>query len=145
MSIQKIVQRLRPYWHAVPPLGDFEAIDTLESRLGSRLPADYKMFLQWFSNGGEASLPGGYLLLFPVGELLERQASYEIDRIRPNLLLFGLEGDDVFAFDLQTSRATADYPVVRLSVSSRDPNEIEQVAPSFAGFLQNRLSRSAGS
>ena len=140
MTIQKVIQRLRPYWHALPRLDGFEAIDALEEHLGLRLPADYKMFLQWFSDGGEADLPGGYLLLFPAGELLERQATYEVDRIRPGLLVFGLEGDDVFAFDLQTRRGTADYAVARLSVSSRDAAEVEEIAPNFAAFLQARLA-----
>ena len=138
MSIQRTIERLKPFWHRITPLEGFEAIDEIESRVGYPLPADLKHFYQWFSNGGEGQLPGGYLQMFPAEEILGIQRQYRVREIG-KALLFATDGDEGFAFDLTRGAASARYPVIQFSLASMDPEEVELVAEDFDSFLSSRL------
>lgn len=133
MSIQTTIKALSGGWFGSQRVEAVDAFDAIESQLGSVLPADYKFFMMW-SNGGEADLPGGYLAIFPIQEIMSRQ----VDELK-GLFVFGSEGDHVFAFDLRSRKASADYPVVEFSLASRDEDEIEVVAVGFNAFLRSRM------
>jgi hypothetical protein len=138
MSIQETIGRLRPLWHARAPLDSFAAIDAIERAYRCRLPADYKYFLQWFSDGGEGRLPRGDLALYRAEDLLRIQELYDV-RAMGELLVFASDGDEAFAFDLTRRRDTSRYPVVTYSFAARDPSTLEDVGEDFRSFLEGRL------
>lgn len=89
--------------------------------------------MMW-SDGGEADFPEGYVALYSLGELLTQQVPEMAD-----FVVFGTEGDHVFAFDTRAKRITADYEVVEFSLASRDVDEVEVVARDFEGFLRSKM------
>lgn len=138
MNVRAATKKLEPLWHANAPVEGFGELDRIEARAGCALPADFKWFLQWFSNGGEGELPGGSLSLFPVEDLATpgRNVSSALGRLLP----FGSDGgDDLFAFDLDRHAASATYPVVRFPANATDPDEVETVGEDFASFLESWL------
>lgn len=140
MTLHQLLPRMTPYWSVNKPGECFDEIEMVESHLGSPLPADYKYFLQWFSNGGEGGLPGGYLLLFRIEEVIVRQRDYQIATASPGHLAIGLEGDHIFCFRVSERRSTADYRVVEIPLSCLDdPEEVVVVGENFADFLSRRL------
>jgi hypothetical protein len=50
--------------------------------------ADYVDFMLT-SNGGEGLIGGSYVVLWPIEDLLERNADYRAAEFAPGLLLFG--------------------------------------------------------
>lgn len=127
---------IRPCWFGNPPVEGFAEIDVIEAYMGLNLPANYKYFLQFFSNGGEGDFPKGYVVLFKADEIVERTISYEMNDWAPHLLPIGLEGDDIFCFDLSSRRDAADYKVVKVSLAVRDKDESDVVGNNFSDFLE---------
>ena len=140
MTIQATVKRLRAYWHARDPLTSFAAIDAVEASCGHPLPADMKYFYQWFSDGGEGRLPGGYLSLYPMSEIPQVQEQYRVRAFLPHVLVCGSDGgDEAFALDLSQRADTARYPVIQFSFGAMEPGEVEQVGENFEDFLRRWL------
>jgi hypothetical protein len=139
MNIQSIVKRLKPVWHRNEPLEGFEPIEAVEASCGSSLPADLKYFYQWFSDGGEGRLPGGYLCLYRMSEIPGIQEQYGVKAALRDVLVFASDGDEAFALDLSKRRDTARYPVVQFSFGAMDPDAVEQVAEDFEDFFRRRL------
>lgn len=139
LSIQKICKVLKPVWHQLPPVVGFDIFDLVEESIGCNLPADFKFFYQFFSNGGEGDLAGGYLRLYPAEELLPRQKDYPIDEVLPARFLIGVEGDDAFFFNLSVRSRAADYQVEMVSLAALEESAVEVVGYNFASFLQCRM------
>ncbi len=136
VTIQAVAKRLAPSWHSVGATQSIEEFDSIEGQLRITLPADYKCLIMDLG-AGEAQLPGGYVRLYPLSEILSRQE----DGL-PNVVVFGSDGGDHgFGFDVSTRRDTATYRVVEFPISTLDPAEVEVVANSFEGFLTERLER----
>lgn len=133
MTIQNILKELKESWHAKEGVASVDAFDPMEDRVQAPLPADYKFFMMW-SDGGEGNLPKGYLALYSLGELAGQQVPEMKD-----FIIFGGEGDHVFAFDARKHRTTADYEVVEFSLASRDVDEVEPIARDFSTFLRGKL------
>lgn len=133
MSIQSTIKEVKERWHAAPGVASVDAFDDVERVLAITLPSDYKYFMMW-SDGGEADLPEAYVALYPLGELLAQQVPE-----MSGFVVFGTEGDHVFAFDTRGKLITADYEVVEFSLASRDVDEVEVVARDFEGFLRSRM------
>jgi hypothetical protein len=78
----------------------------VQARLGVQLPADYIAWLQR-SNGATGALgESNYVDLWPVEDLIDRNAAYNVAEFAPGLLLFGTDGgDEGFGYDLRTSFA----------------------------------------
>ena len=93
-----------------PGVDDVAVFDPVEKSIGRPLPADYKGFLLK-TNGGETLPPLFRFRFYPVEELIVRRA----DGQPLDVLEFGTDDGDGFAFDLEHRRVTADYPVVRVS------------------------------
>lgn len=131
--------RLRGRWHFVHPLATSAELEDLERAIGATLPEDYKAFLQFFSNGGEA-LVGPYLHLIPAGELSADNAAYQVAALMPRLFLFAHDDSDGFAFDLRPPVPTA-CPILTFALGEQDPDEVEAVGHGFSRFLEARLER----
>ena len=71
---------------------DEEAIRVVEESLGRRLPSEYRAFL--LASDGAVGFVGEeqYVNLWPVGELVEANAGYEVERSWPGLTLIGTNG-----------------------------------------------------
>ena len=137
MKYSNILKKLQGMFFGREPVKDFYEIDKIEEKIGMSLPADYKYFLQWFSNGGETNTPLDYLRFLPIEEVLETQEDYQFEKWAPKLLIWGMEGDDAFCFDLESNKDVANYRIVRVSLSSRDMDEATTVADNFRSFLEN--------
>lgn len=74
MTFKELLNLIKPRWYGNPPLDGFEILDEIESKIRASLPADYKYFLQFFSNGGEGDFPKGYVLLFKAEDILKRES-----------------------------------------------------------------------
>jgi hypothetical protein len=140
MSIQATVKQLRRLWHANEPLPTFTPIEAVEAGCGRALPADMKYFYQWFSDGGEGRLPGGYLSLYRMSEIPEIQEQYRVKAALPDVVVFASDGgDEAFAFVLSRHADTARYPVVQFSLGAMEQDAVEQVGEDFEDFLRRRL------
>ncbi len=139
MELKKICEKLKEHFFANDNFINFDVIEKIEKHIKASLPADYKYFLQWFSNGGETDEPFPYLKLLSAEETLEYQSDYEVDKWGPNLLVFATDGDDAFFFNLNTNKSTCDYQIVKISLSGRNIDDAENVASSFQKFLGNLL------
>src|SRR5262245_50204752 len=130
MNIQAALNEIKNSWSSEPGVGDVGAFDTIEEALGQGLPADYKWFLME-SNGGETLSPLPRLRLYPLDELMKRQA----DGQPPAVLEIATNDSDGFAFDLSVNRDTARYPVLRYPLGDVDRGEIQVVATHFAELV----------
>lgn len=134
---------IRPRWHGNPPLDSFAALNEIESKIVAKLPTNYKSFLRFFSNGGEGDFPRGHVLLFKAEEILRKTSEYTIYAWAPHLLPIGLDGDDIFCFELSRRKKPSTYKVVRVSLSAREKKGSEIVGNNFFDFLdrwvKNRL------
>lgn len=134
-SLQGLLKLLRPHWHGTEPVSSFDEVDRIETQLRVHLPADFKYFYQWFSNGGEGQLPRGYLRIYAIEELLGLQGAYGVTSIKPSLFMFAGNGSDGFALDTSRNRACATYPVVEFGLGCRDPGEVEDRGDNLREFL----------
>jgi hypothetical protein len=135
-NIRKIAKSLTHEWKPQPPVEGFGLIDEMEHASGVRLPADLKWFYQFVGNGGEGKLKRGYLWIHGVNDLIGLQERYAIQQWLPFCLMFAQDGDDGFGFDLRRGRDGSNYPVIQFSLSSRDESEVEEIAQTFAQFLE---------
>lgn len=111
---------------------DVSAFDPVENEIACPLPADYKGFLLR-ANGGETLPPLLRFRFYPVEELVVRRA----DGQPTDVLEFGTDDGDGFAFDLTRDRVTADYRVVKYPLGDTTREDIEEVAESFSSFARN--------
>ena len=114
-----------------------ESLVEFEARSGVRLPDEYKSFLLR-SNGGEGFIGEAYIMLSPLEELLEMNASYEVEINAPDLFVFGSDGGgEAFAFRLSCGAGS----VVMFPWIGVDAESTIEMASSFNQFLE-RLYRS---
>jgi len=114
-----------------PGVDDVTVLGAVEECIGRPLPADYRGFLLR-TNGGETLPPLLRFRFYPVEELVVRRA----DGQPPNVLEFGTDDGDGFAFDLERHRVTADYAVVKYPLGDITREDVEDVADNFASFVE---------
>jgi hypothetical protein len=88
-----------------PAGANIEAIRVIEEDLGFSLPDDYVQFMN-YSNGGSI-LPGdgGYIILFPIEELLrDKESNPDTDQ---GAVFFGSDGGlESYAFDVRAKQVS---------------------------------------
>lgn len=65
-------------------------IDNLPCRLPDDLYTLYKE-----SNGAEGVIGDGYLILWPLSELIDLNRAYNVEKFAPDFFLFGSDGGDI--------------------------------------------------
>src|SRR5437868_296302 len=110
-----------------------ELIASSENALNIVLPGAYVCFLR-ISNGGEGFVGrGGYLMLWPVEELQALNASYEVEKYAPGLLLFGSNGGgEAYGFDMRT----LDKQIVQIPFVGMDWTYATEMGSRFEEFLE---------
>lgn len=122
---------LKPHMHIRSVINDVRQIETVESKLGTTLPADYKSF-QMAVGGPEMFQDYPYYLFYTLNELVDNRAEPHPE----GLLEFANDNSMAYAFDLQRRKAAADYPVVCYPLCSSEVDEVEYVAQRFESFLR---------
>ncbi len=124
-------ERLLAKFNGHPP-ADASALQQLEREAGFRLPEDYAWFLKQM-DGGEGFVGSAYLILWPVGDLLEMNKAYQVAEYAPGLLLFGSNGGgEAFAFDTRKEdRSIVSVPFVGMELTLVRP-----LGSNFKGFLE---------
>jgi hypothetical protein len=121
------------------PGADLASIRDFESSYGVTLPSDYVEFLRDM-NGGEGVVGSAYVSLWPLAELGELNAGYEVRRWAPGLLLIGSDGGgEGFALDL----TAATIPVVMIPFVGMDRSEARRVAHRFRALFDELSKRSS--
>jgi hypothetical protein len=87
-AIKRVVSQLN--WKG--PASERE-IDSARSRIGFSLPEDF-LELYKHSNGlsGNLEPSGKYLIVWPIGKLLEKNAAYNVSDYAPGIFIFGSNG-----------------------------------------------------
>ena len=108
------------------------SIEHCQAELNFALPAEYVAFLQKM-NGGEGFVgKGGYLMLWPIEELIEHNREYISTENVPGLFLFGSDGGgEAFAFDTRSAQC----PIVMVPFIGMEFEALIPIAPDFEGFL----------
>jgi len=112
------------------PAATKAAIEDCERALGTKLPEDYRDFLN-FSNGGEGFIgSGSYCALYQVEDLPSRNEGYEVKTQAPGFLLIGSDGGgEAFGFDMRSERCVyVQMPFM--------PLEWEYARPLGSSFLE---------
>jgi len=118
-----------------------EIMEDVERQFGLQFPSDYKTFMA-ARDGGEGFIGGQYLILWRVGELIEFNRDYEVEKYAPGLVFFGSNGGgEAFAFDARPKGNMGICMVPFIGMSLRDA---KLVADTFEKFL-TRLAESDGS
>jgi hypothetical protein len=88
----------------LPPLNDEEFNDSL-NHLDFEIPIDYIEFMKIF-NGGEGPIgENGYLILWPIDELIQNNIDYEVQSFAPGFFVFAKDAaDTAFAFEKATGK-----------------------------------------
>jgi hypothetical protein len=109
-----------------------ESLAEFVARSGIRLPDEYKSFLLT-SNGGEGFIGEAYVILWPIEELLQVNAGYEVETNAPGLFAFGSDGGgEAFAFRQPCATAS----VVMFPWVGVDAESTIAMASSFNQFLE---------
>jgi hypothetical protein len=115
------------------PPASLAEIEQCQSRLNFALPADYVALMREM-NGGEGFVgEGGYLMLWPIEELIRHNLGYESTENVPGLFLFGSNGGgEAYAFD--TRLATC--PIVMVPFIVMEFEALIPIAPDIESFLR---------
>ncbi len=110
-----------------------EAIADFLRALGLSVPNEYLDFMQ-VSNGAEGFVgDGGYVMLWPVQDIVERNQDYKVGDFAPGLLLFGSDGGgEGFAFDTRQDG----MPIVSVPFVSMSLDDLWPCGKSFAEFIE---------
>lgn len=107
-------------------------VEHLQASVNFSLPPDYVECLLNM-DGGEGFIGGTYLLLWRVGELIERNARYRIAEFAPGLFIFGSDGgDEAFCFDHRSEAPI----VVSLPFVGMHVRVMKTIGSSFKEFLE---------
>ena len=109
-----------------------EALQQFADETDFRLSEDYTQFLQ-LMNGGEGVVGSrGYLILWPVEQLLKTNKAYEVPKYAPSLFILGSDGSgEAYAFDKRTSES-----IVAVSFIGMDVKSANLQAADFQGFIE---------
>ena len=108
-----------------------ESIGDLEERLEISLPADFKRFHNDYG-GGEGSVGGSYLVVWPISDIEELNEVYEVEEYAPDILLFGSNGaGEGIGFDMRFD----DYPVVVVPFIGMSLDAVVGVSANFDSFI----------
>jgi cell wall assembly regulator SMI1 len=109
-----------------------QLIRKAQVQLSAQFPPDYLEFIA-LSDGAEGDARGQYLQLWPLKQVLESQAAYQVTEFAPGLLLFGSDGGgEAFGFDCRS----VPWKVVQIPFIPLDWEDARVVADSFAAFLE---------
>ena len=105
-TIDELARKLEQIgeWHKEAPASDGDVTKIqAEVRLfvGHSIPEDYISFLRW-ANGGEGTIGGVYVSLWPTQELVQLNKDYQVDKWMPNALVIGTDGGSkAYIFDFR--------------------------------------------
>lgn len=124
-------KRLLAKFNANPPV-EASSIRQFEGETGLRLPEDYAQFLQQ-ADGGEGFVGDAYVIFWRLGELLEMNSAYQVDKYAPGLFLFGSDGGgEAFAFDMRDETK----PIVSVPFIGMELKVAQPFGSNFKAFLE---------
>lgn len=137
--VQEILEKMREGIKRVAiqlkwkgPASEHE-IDSARSRIGFSLPEDF-LELYRHANGlsGNLEPSGEHLIVWPIGELPELNAAYNVSDYAPGIFIFGSNGGgEAYGFDTRQPG----LPVVMIPFIGMELRYARPVAPSFTEFL----------
>lgn len=108
------------------------AIEGFQRKTRRSLPEAYVQFLRR-ANGGEGFIGRAYLILWPIEDLAEKNAAYQVDQYAPGLFIFGSDGGgEAFAFDMRSATNT----IVSVPFVGMKLDEARFIAEDFDAFLR---------
>jgi hypothetical protein len=124
-------ERLLANFNGNPP-AHASLLEKLEIDTGLRLLPDYIQFLQE-ADGGEGFIGDAYVILWPVGELVEMNDTYPVAECAPGLFLFGSDGGgEAFAFDARFEpNQIVSVPFIGMELKLAQP-----LGSNFKAFLE---------
>jgi hypothetical protein len=109
-----------------------EDLDRVEARLTVKLPADYRAAMR-HKDGGDAEFGQSWVVLWRVGDLLERNEGYRVAEFAPGFTFFGSDGaGEAYAWDWRPTRRAL-YVVIPFI--SPDPEAAVPCGDTFEEFL----------
>jgi hypothetical protein len=130
--MKQLLEKLAGSFDTVSPASP-SAIATAETFFNSKLPEDYKQFLQ-FTNGIEGETADRYLVLWGVEELVELNQAYHVKEFASNIILIGSDGaEEAFALD------TTNMAIVKLPFIGMGHIANEKLSDTFASFLSSQI------
>lgn len=110
-----------------------EMIIETERQLGIKLPEQYVNFMLE-SNGAEGCVgPNSYLQIWPVDQIVERNAGYKVEEYTSGLVYFASDGGGMaYAFD----KRAGTMPIVEIPFESIHVEDAKLCGNTFVDFLQ---------
>jgi hypothetical protein len=128
-ELMSLLAKFRPAATGAP----LEAIHTVAERLATVFPTDYVAFMQE-SNGGEGAVGAeGYVQLWPIETLVERNEPYNTAEDFPGFVFLGSNGGG----EAIALRSSADGPELFLLPFIGASNDALFGGRSFVEFLRN--------
>ena len=114
---------------------EIDEIRRVERELGLRLPEDYIVVMR-HSNGAEGAIGlSGYLVLWPIEEIIALNHAYAVDEFAPGLTLFGTDGGDTGYAFARTTVAPGTTHVVRVPLTGLSVGEAVEVGSNLLDLL----------
>lgn len=114
---------------------DPACVKQFEHEAPPNLPRTYLRFMQ-ACNGARGRIPydTGFLDLWPLERVIERNREHHIDRDLPGFFAFGTDGgDELYLFDLRKDDGA---PVCSVSTKDLEPGSVAPLTNSFSEFLE---------
>jgi hypothetical protein len=134
MDVQKLLRnprfRLEQGDEATPDL-----VKQFQHDAPPNVPRTYLRFMQ-ACNGARGKIPydTGFIELWPLERVLDRNREYGIDRELPGYFAFGTDGaDELFVFDLRKDDGA---PVCAVPAKSASAAKVTPLTNSFSEFLE---------
>lgn len=134
MDVQKLLRnprfRLEQGTEADPNL-----VKQFQHDAPPNLPRTYLRFMQ-ACNGARGKIPydTGYLELWPLERVIDRNREHGVDRALPGFFAFGTDGaDELFLFDLRKDDGA---PVCSVSAKDASAAKVAPLTNSFSEFLE---------
>jgi hypothetical protein len=134
MDVQKLLRnprfRLQQGTEANPDL-----VKQFQHDAPPNVPRTYLRFMQ-ACNGASGKIPydTGFIELWPLERVLDRNREYRLDRELPGFLAFGTDGgDELFLFDLRKDDGA---PVCSVSAKDASSTSVTPLTNSFSEFLE---------
>ncbi len=134
MDVQKLLRNPRFRLEQGGPASP-ETVKQLQDGSPPNLPRTYLRFLQ-ACNGARGKIPyeAGYLELWPLERVLEKNREHGVAKTLPGFFAFGSDGaDELFLFDLRKDDGAA---VCSVSAKSASPTAVAPITKSFSEFLE---------
>lgn len=127
-NIKKLIEKMELNHPATK-----EGLNVAELESGIKFPAQYVDFISEF-NGAEGNVgENSYLAIWPIEDIAQYNADYEVEKYTPSLVYFGSDGGgEAFAFDKSTSEAQ----IVMIPFTSIHIEDAILCGNTFNEFLQ---------